>query len=355
MSRKPGMSLDEVTETIKLLSDLMGGLRRVTTPILNKFPKSSVSKLNSTIEKAHHKIGDTRQEIENLATNEHGRDAVFQAAQKGRNQSAQRDQIRSTAVVAWHRPLCSWCQQPIEKIEEAYAGWYEDPRLPYDARCYGPQVVHAGESGCRYYHRFPDGHRDSGVDGNGNCGIKDSPIHWFRRAPTAATAIAMRRAQGDREANAWQCWLSIVLGLTMPTWDSLADMSAKHEVGTEAIDIVPLTSDVRIITPSPTVGLKIYAVHENNAESLIARDDLSESHTYEVEVNGERFGVWLQRLDEPALNEPAPWQLSPQLENRGVTDEEFARWYFDDEALPPVFSADQDEPLPAPTTKEVPF
>jgi hypothetical protein len=119
-----------------------------------------------------------------------------------------------TVTAKWTRPPCSWCGDPIERVEDAYAGWYEDD----EGQSHNPQIVHAGGSGCRYYHRFPNGHLRLKNDAAG--GVLDIPVKWFRRCPMEAICIAMRRKASDEaERIVWHAWLSIVLGLPFPNGD----------------------------------------------------------------------------------------------------------------------------------------
>lgn len=121
-------------------------------------------------------------------------------------------------------------------------------------------------------------------------------------------------------------------------WQAYGSRSGKKVyVGTfgtekEAADARREFNDRQREASGRIIAVKIYAVHENKAESLLVHDTLAEFRTYEFDADGP-VGVWLQRLTTALPVQPA-----------GVSDEDFARWYYD------------DEPLPAPTsTKEVPF
>lgn len=219
-----------------------------------------------------------------------------------------------SAVIDWHKPRCSWCLETIENITDAYAGWFEDDNLPYAARCHSPQVVHAGESGCQYYRKFPNGHL-------ANSSVMDVPVSHIRRAPTEATAIALRRSHNS-DPNQWQCWLSVVLGLTVPTWDHLSMMAAYGEIGTDAIDLVPLVRpkhDLKEpalvdaadlirehsdkLQKAPIRHLEIVAVHTEYGGSyksvlkrLVAHGDCQ----FDVTVNSLSIGFWIHVHDSAA-------------------------------------------------------
>lgn len=109
--------------------------------------------------------------------------------------------------------------------------------------------------------------------------------------------------------------------------------TCKAELQTSNEQSHPVT-ELPTVTNARIIAFKIYAVHENKAETLVVHDTLTDFRTYEVDTADGPVGVWLQRLTATAL----------PVQPAAVSDEDFARWYYD------------DEPLPAPTsTKEVPF
>lgn len=89
----------------------------------------------------------------------------------------------------------------------------------------------------------------------------------------------------------------------------------------EALAVLGLIKHRDRSTDAPVVALKLYAVHADKAESLLTHDTLpaasaDQHRTYEVTINGETWGVWLQRLDaQPADDDPLDvWQFNPETD-----------------------------------------
>jgi hypothetical protein len=82
------------------------------------------------------------------------------------------------------------------------------------------------------------------------------------------------------------------------------------------------------------VAFKLYAIHADGAESLLIHDTFGADHrTYEISVNSESIGVWLQQLrDATSTGEP-------------MSDDEFRRWYYDDEPLASNASSVHEAPF----------
>jgi hypothetical protein len=137
--------------------------------------------------------------------------------------------VTQTVTYDWHKPLCSSCGEPIEKLTHCLAGWFDDEQ----GRAYWPFVCHIGER-CDFYRLI-----------DGLSGLQDLPIDTLRRAPMEAVMPALRRGDDGPDARAaWARWVSIVLGLAFCQWDSTLELKFHGEVTEVLSNRVPLDAEL---------------------------------------------------------------------------------------------------------------
>lgn len=134
--------------------------------------------------------------------------------------------VNRCVVVAWHRPLCSDCGEPIETVRDAYAAWLVAPGPEH--AFVDPEVIHCGGrcGHARRERQLPAGHF-----------LNDLPVEWLRRAPLEAVSIAMRGTTDQH--NHWLLWIAVVLGLPANAWNCLSALEMHGEVADVLVTRVP--------------------------------------------------------------------------------------------------------------------
>lgn len=108
-----------------------------------------------------------------------------------------------TKTLPWHRPACSFCGDPIDKIDDALAEWNVDDENKFIL----PGVVH----------RFEDRNLCSFRARRVNASINDRLVTLYRRMPMLAAMDALgARLDTEEMQDAWSAWLCVVLGLPFP-------------------------------------------------------------------------------------------------------------------------------------------
>jgi hypothetical protein len=124
-----------------------------------------------------------------------------------------------STVVGWHRPLCTYCNEPILEMCQGLAGFIEGADIGDSGRVSGdPFICHSG-SRCGFYSRF-----------EGHANIQDLSIEMFRRSPMEAAIMALRHNDGsEASVLAWTEWLSVVIGMPFNAWNCVSALVMRDE------------------------------------------------------------------------------------------------------------------------------